>query len=145
MAVRDEIESFLDEYQSTLSSYDAERTASLWGTPGTIVGDEFVGALHSREDMAQGLAQAHPIYQALGLSRVDHTIIELAELTAALVRIRVRWHFFDSDDALMADSDYEYVLRRDDEGWRAYVAIDIDAAEQLSRLAAEKGVRLPGM
>lgn len=145
MSNRGEVESFLDEYQSTLSAFDAERTAALWGTPGTIVGDEFVGALHSREEMAQGLAQAHPLYQMLGLSRVDHTVLEYAELTGALVRVGVRWHFYDSDDALLTDSDYEYLLRRDEEGWRTYVAVAIDEAEKLSRLAAERGVRLPGM
>ncbi|MET8799643.1 hypothetical protein ABZV91_25015 [Nocardia sp. NPDC004568] len=145
MALRAELESFLDEYQSTLSAYDAERTAALWGTPGTIVADDFVGALHSREEMAQGLAQAHPIYQTLGLARVDHTVVDYAELTGSLIRARVRWHFYDSDDALLTDSDYEYLLRRDDEGLRTYVAVAIDEAEKLARVAADRGVRLPGM
>lgn len=145
MSTRDDIESFLDEYQSTLSAFDAERTAALWGIPGTIVSDEFVGALHLREEMARGLAQAHPMYQMLGLSRVDHTLLEFAELTSALARIRVRWHFYDGDDALLTDSDYEYLLRRDDEGWRTYVAVAIDEAEKLARVAAERGIRLPGM
>ncbi|MEU1983881.1 hypothetical protein [Nocardia sp. NPDC019395] len=145
MAVREELEAFLDEYQSTLSAYDAERTAVMWGTPGTIVGDDFVGALHSHEEMAQGLAQAHPIYQMLGLARVDHTVIDYVRLTGSLVRTRVRWHFYDGDDALLTDSDYEYLLRRDDDGFRIYVAVAIDEAEKLSRLAAERGIRLPGM
>ena len=145
MSIRDELETFLDEYQSTLSAYDAERTAALWGTPGTIVSDDFVGSLHSREEMARGLAQAHPIYQMLGLARVDHTVIDFAELTAALVRVRVRWHFYDSDDGLLTDSDYEYLLRRDDDGLRTYVAVAIDEAEKLSRFAAERGIGLPGM
>ncbi|WP_327147974.1 nuclear transport factor 2 family protein [Nocardia sp. NBC_01329] len=145
MAIREELEAFLDEYQSALSAYDAERTAALWGTPGTIVGDDFVGSLHSREEMARGLAQAHPIYQMLGLTRVDHTVIDYAELTGSLVRARVRWHFYDSDDGLLTDSDYEYLLRRDDDGLRTYVAVAIDEAEKLSRLAAERGIRLPGM
>lgn len=145
MAIREELESFLDEYQSTLSAYDAERTAALWGIPGTIVGDDFVGALHSREEMAQGLAQAHPIYQTLGLARVDHTVVDYVELTGSLLRARVRWHFYDSDDALLTDSDYEYLLRRDDDGLRTYVAVAIDEAEKLARVAADRGVRLPGM
>ncbi|MGW6335681.1 hypothetical protein [Nocardia rhamnosiphila] len=145
MAIREELESFLDEYQSTLSAYDAERTAALWGTPGTIVSDAFVGALHSRDEMAQGLAQAHPIYQMLGLARVDHTVVDYAELTGSLLRVRVRWHFYDGDDALLTDSDYEYLLRRDDDGLRAYVAVAIDEAEKLARVAADRGVRLPGM
>ena len=95
--------------------------------------------------MAQGLAQAHPIYQMLGLARVDHTVIDCTELTGSLIRTRVRWHFYDSDDTLLTDSDYEYLLRRDDEGLRTYVAVAIDEAEKLSRLAADRGIRLPGM
>ena len=145
MSTRDDIELFLDEYQSTLSAFDAERTAALWGTPGTIVSDDFVGVLHSRDEMARGLAQAHPMYQMLGLSRVDHTLLEIAELTSVLARVRVRWNFYDGDDVLLTDSDYEYLLRCDDEGWRTYVAVAIDEAAKLARVAADRGIRLPGM
>jgi hypothetical protein len=95
--------------------------------------------------MTQGLAQAHPIYQMLGLARVDHTVVDYAELTGALLRVRVRWHFYDADDALLTDSDYEYLLRRDDDGLRTYVAVAIDEAEKLARVAVDRGVRLPGM
>lgn len=145
MTIPEELESFLTEYQSTLGAYDAERTAALWGTPGTIVSDDFVGALHSREEMAQGLAQAHPLYQMLGMSRVDHTVLDHTELTGSLLRARVRWHFYDGDDQPLTDSDYEYLLRRDDDGWHTYVAVAIDETEKLSRLAADRGIRLPGM
>ncbi|ONM50775.1 nuclear transport factor 2 family protein [Nocardia donostiensis] len=145
MAIRDEIESFLDEYQAALSALDGERTAALWGTPGTIVSDDFTGSLPSRDQMAQGLSQSHPFYQALGLARVGHTLLDCTELTERIVRVRVRWHFFDTDDELLTDSDYEYLLRRDDDGLHAYVAVAVDEAEKLARVAAEKGIQLPGM
>jgi hypothetical protein len=72
-------------------------------------------------------------------------VVDYAELTGSLLRARVRWHFYDSDDALLTDSDYEYLLRRDDDGLRTYVAVAIDEAEKLARVAADRGVRLPGM
>ncbi len=144
MTTRDEIESFLDEYQAALSAYDAERSASLWGMPGTIVSDGFVGALHSRAELAQALSQAYPFYQQLGLARVDHTLLEHVELTASIARVHVRWHFYDDADELLTDGDYEYLLRRDDDGPHAYVAVAIDEMEKLTKLAAEKGIQLPG-
>ncbi|MBF6226370.1 hypothetical protein IU470_14815 [Nocardia abscessus] len=145
MATRDEIEAFLVAYQQALSSFDAERSAALWGTPGTIVGDEFVGSLSSRADMAEGLRQSYPLYRALGLARVDHTLLGQVELTARITRLHVRWHFFDAAGALLTDSDYEYLLRRDDDDvLRVYVAVAIDEMRKLIELAAAKGIEIPG-
>ncbi|MFE3444478.1 hypothetical protein ACFXNW_15730 [Nocardia sp. NPDC059180] len=144
MTTRDEIESFLDEYQAGLSAYDAEGSAALWGMPGTILSDAFVGSLHSRTEMAQGLSQSYPFYQQLGLARVDHTLLEQVDVTERIVRVRVRWHFYDDADDLLTDGDYEYLLRRDDDGLHAYVAVAIDEMEKLTKLAADKGIQLPG-
>ncbi|MFF0529064.1 hypothetical protein ACFYT3_11785 [Nocardia amikacinitolerans] len=142
MTTRDEIESFLDEYQAALSAFDAERSAAMWGTPGTILSDGFVGSLSSNAEMAQGLAQSYPFYRRLGLARVGHTLLEHVDLTPLITRIRVRWHFYDENDDLLTDGDYEYLLRRDDEALRTYVAVPIDEVEKLTQLAAAKGIDL---
>jgi hypothetical protein len=140
----DEIEEFLTAYGSTLAHYDAEGTANHWGTPGTILADAFVGTLDSRAQMAEGLAQGYPLYRRLGLAGVRHTRGETEWLTDRIVRIRVRWHFLAEDDELLTDGDYEYLLRRDDDGQlRAYVAVAIDEAEKLAELVARKGIELP--
>ncbi|WP_280496153.1 hypothetical protein [Nocardia asiatica] len=145
MATRDEIEAFLVEYQQALSSFDAERSTALWGAPGTIVSDGFVGSLSSRSDMAEGLRQSYPLYRALGLARVDHTLLGQVELTERITRLHVRWHFFDAAGAILTDSDYEYLLRRDDDDvLRVYVAVAIDEMRKLTELAATKGIEIPG-
>jgi hypothetical protein len=56
----EELEAHLRAYQDALSFFDAKRTAELWGIPGTIVSDTFVGALDSREAMAAGLNSLIP-------------------------------------------------------------------------------------
>ncbi|WP_040160079.1 hypothetical protein [Nigerium massiliense] len=137
-----DLDDFLVRYETSLTSFDAQASASLWGMPGTLVNDEFVGTIDSRDLMVQGLTQSYPLYRQLELHRVTHTLLERADLTERLVRVRVRWHFHSIDEHL-ADSDYEYVLRRDDDGaLRAYVSVDIDATQQLIALARRKGVRL---
>lgn len=142
MTIDNDLEAFFDAYGAALSSFDAERAAAQWGTPGTLLSDGFAGSLSSTAEMAQGLAQSYPFYRRLGLARVSHTVIELAELTGRIIRIRVRWHFYDESGELLTDSDYEYLLRRDDDGLRAYVAVAIDEQEKLAKLAAAKGIDL---
>ena len=142
MALVDELERFLDDYQAGLADFDAGRSAALWGTPGMLLGDEFAGALDTRELMAEGLRQSYPLYRRLGLGGVGHTLLEHTALTERIVRLRVRWHFRDAAGAPLTDSDYEYLLRRDTGGWRVYVAVDIDASRALAQLAAAQGIDL---
>lgn len=134
-----DFEEFLTTYETALAEFDAETSAALWGIPGTMITDNFVGSLDSRDLMAQGLSQAYPLYRTLGLNRVTHTLLERTDLTARMSRIRVRWHFYDDHEHLV-DGDYEYVVRHDDDGMRIYVAVAIDEAENLAELAARKGI-----
>jgi GAF domain-containing protein len=143
MTTSAEIEAFLLEYEDALGSYDAERSASLWGMPGTVLTDDFAGSLDSRAELVAALSQAHPYYRSLGLARVTHTLLEQAELTERITRVRLRWHFHDADGGLLTDSDYEYVLRRDDDGIHAYVGVSIDEQQKLAELAERLGIQ-PG-
>ncbi|WP_433634775.1 hypothetical protein [Nocardia sp. CA-120079] len=86
--------------------------------------------------MAKALEQSYPLDQALGLASVD--------LTDRITRLHIRWHFYDVEGDLLTDSDYEYLLRRDDDGQlRAYVAVAIDEMEKIAKLAATKCTQLP--
>lgn len=143
MATPDEIDEFLVEYQQALSSFDADRSVAQWGAPGMILSDTFVGALSSTAEMAQGLQQAYPLYRELGLASVGHTLLDHAELTDHITRIRVRWHMDAADGTRLVDTDYEYLLRRDGDKLRAYVAVAIDEMEKLAELAAARGLELP--
>lgn len=144
MTTREEIESYLVEYQEALSAFDAQRSVAQWGAPGTMVTDAFVGSVATTAEMAKGLEQSYPLYQALGLASVDHTVLEQVDLTDRITRLHVRWHFYDVEGNLLTDSDYEYLLRRDDDGQlRAYVAVAIDEMEKIAKLAAAKGIQLP--
>ncbi|MET4640201.1 hypothetical protein [Mycetocola sp. 2940] len=138
-----DIDEFLRNYEEAMGAYDAERLAALWGMPGTVLTDDFAGSLDSRSALVDALSQAHPYYRSLGLARVTHTLLEQADLTDVLIRVRLRWHFSDADGQLLTDSDYEYLLRRDADGIHAYVAVSIDEQEKLAELAQRLGIQ-PG-
>lgn len=138
-----ELTDYLQRYGSSLARRDAGESASLWGLPGMLIEAGGVAkALNSRDEVLAGLSPAYPIYERVGLARVEHTVIERADLTDALLRVRVRWHFLTADDEHLTDVDFEYTLRHDDVGLRIYVAIAIDVAEKMAELAFAKGIDL---
>ncbi|MFF1570234.1 hypothetical protein ACFVY1_43900 [Streptomyces sp. NPDC058293] len=53
-----DIDDYLARYAGTLTSYDAQAAADLWGSPGMILNDQQgAGVLESREATASGLAR----------------------------------------------------------------------------------------
>ena len=116
------LEAYFAAYATTLGEMDAPATAALWGQPAMMVTDDFIGTVADRAELARGLASAQPEYRARGLARATHTIVEHAALTERLLRARVRWHFWRADGSHIADADFEYLLRRDDDGLHAHVA-----------------------
>jgi hypothetical protein len=116
------LEAYFGAYAKTLGDMDAPATAALWGEPGMMVTDDFIGTVADREELARGLAGSHPQYRAQGLARATHTLVDHAQLTERLLRAHVRWHFWKADGSHIVDADFEYVLRRDDDGLHAHVA-----------------------
>jgi hypothetical protein len=138
----DEIAAFLGRYAATLTGFDAKGAADLWATPGMIIDQNFAGVLNDRETIAQGLEQSYPTYRRLGLAAVTHECLDVTDLTEKITLVHVRWHFFDSEGTELTDSTAYYILRRDDAGLQACVCIQVDDAEKILALAAERGVHL---
>ncbi|MFF1399025.1 hypothetical protein ACFVZD_35115 [Streptomyces sp. NPDC058287] len=138
-----ELDAYLARYAGTLTSYDAHAAADLWGSPGMILNDQQgAGVLESREAMANGLEQSYALYRKLGLASVGYERLGYEQLSDTIFLVRVRWLFYDSDGNQMTDSLGSYILRRGEEGLRAFVCVPADDAEKLQALATRKGVDL---
>lgn len=141
----DRIDEYFRRYAATLSGFDAEAAAGLWSTPGMIVDDRASGVLDSRDGMITGLQQSYPVYRRLGLAAVGHEVLGAQHLTGVLALVHVRFRFFDADGGQLTDTTSHYLLRDGEEGLRAVVCVETDAAENLAALARERGVDLaPG-
>ncbi|ROZ88080.1 hypothetical protein [Gordonia sp. OPL2] len=140
--INPEIDDYLNRYAETLSAFDSTAAAQLWSTPGTIIDDRFAGVVDDRETMAHSLEQSYPLYRALGLASVSHECLGVDHLTEKISLVRVRWIFHDANGSQLTDSNAYYILRRDNDGLHACVCIQIDDAEKLKSLAAERGIDL---
>lgn len=138
-----EIDAYLARYADSLTRFDAHAAADLWGSPGMILNDQQgAGVLESREAMVSGLERSYPLYRRLGLASVGYERLGHEQLSGTIFLVRVRWLFHDGDGRLMTDSFGAYILRRGDEGLRAFVCVPGDDIEKLQALAEEKGVDL---
>ena len=137
-----EINDFLMHYADTLTNFDSTASANLWAMPGMIVDDQYSGVIDDRETMAQGLEQSYPLYRKLGLASVSHECVDVKDLTDAVKLVQVRWLFHDAEGNQLTDSNAYYIVRQDDDGLHATVCIQIDDAEKIQTLAAERGIDL---
>jgi hypothetical protein len=137
-----EIEEFLTRYAAALTGFDSRATASLWSTPGMIIDDRSAGVLEDRDAMAEGLERSYPLYRRLGLASVGHECLKVDRLTDAIALVHVGWHFYAADGRELTDSNAYYVVRRDDDGLHACACIQVDDAEKIRALAAERGIDL---
>lgn len=137
-----EIDDYLTRYAATLTNFDAHAAADLWGVPGMVLDDRFVGAADSREVMISGLEQGYPLYRSLGLASVGHEYLGCERVTDSIVIVRVRWLFYDAAGEQLTDGTNVYILRREEEGLRAYVCIATDEAEKIQALADRQGIDL---
>lgn len=129
-----EVERYLAAYAAAAGAYDTAAIVRLWGTPGMVITDDFCGALETRTAMGEELEQGYPAYRRFGMQRVDFTVLDWVALTPGIARVLVRWHYFGADELPLTDSDCEYLLRRDGDELRAYVAVSIDERARIAEL-----------
>lgn len=141
---RDRIDEYLGRYAASLTGFDAEAAADLWSTPGMIADDHVSSVLESRDAMIIGLKQSYPLYRELGLASVEHELVDTNPLADRLALVRVRWLFHDTEGERLTETTSYYLLRDEDDGLRACLGVETDAAENLRVLAAKRGVDLTG-
>ena len=143
VGVTEDVETFLHEFARTLENRDERACSALWGRGGLVLADRFEAVADDPTQLQPFLAGAWPIYEFLDLQRVDHRVVEVVELTDSIVRVLVRYSFFDGADHHLVDGDFEYVLRREGDVLRCHIGVNISAEPNLMALAESRGFGSP--
>lgn len=133
------IEMLVRRFADALQRRDETAFAECFGRTATVVADMYEVVTTDRAEFAAGLAGAWPVHEYVDVTRVVAAVVEQVPLTRAMCRVRVRYRFGDGMGRHLATGDFEYVMRLDDVGWRAYVAVNIDAGPRLRSLARARG------
>src|SRR4051812_46537734 len=111
----EQLKAFFDQYGKATENFDVKAAISFYGFPCFMISDDFVGALSSPDELTIGLTQAQEFYRQFDLAKVTYEFTKIEAVSEKLVRVRITWQFFDSKGAFLTDSDYVYLLRKEND------------------------------
>ncbi|MEO5951935.1 MAG: hypothetical protein ABIQ44_05630 [Chloroflexia bacterium] len=120
-----ELNEFFSKYAGDLGSYNAEALASNYGFPTMTLSSEFAGSVATKKELEQTLSQAFAYYKSFGFASAKYSIRQVNLISPQILSVRVTWGYYNRNDEKLVESDYEYVLKKDDGKYKVYVAIAI--------------------
>lgn len=138
------VEQFVRMFAKALASRDEQACSALWGEGSIVLADRFVALAETPQRLADFLAKAWPVYDFLDLESVVPLILKVTPVTDSIVRVLVRYSFYDQAGAHLVDGDFEYILKRYADELRCHVGINISAEPNLAELASSRGFIAPG-
>ena len=105
-----------------------------------MISDNFAGALSSPDELTTGLSQAYEFYKQFDLAKVTYEFTKIEVVSEKLVRVRITWKFYDSKGTFLTDSDYVYLLRKENDSFKVYVVIPLDEEQKMQELIQKKNV-----
>jgi len=135
-----QLKSFFDIYGAALEKFDARAASGFYGFPCFMISDNFAGALSSPDELTTGLSQAYEFYKQFDLAKVTYEFTKIEVVSEKLVRVRITWKFYDSKGTFLTDSDYVYLLRKENDSFKVYVVIPLDEEQKMQELIQKKNV-----
>lgn len=121
MTVRDDIDAFFTSYLDAFARDDADALSELWDAVGLFPSPtgNFAMEKPAFRDHCVTLMQ---FYRAQGVMRSVGKLVSAAELFPNVVEARMAYQMLGADDALIAEWDHVYILRKSDR-WRVSLTI----------------------
>lgn len=111
-----EVQDLLDELAKAVTAGDGETVATLWDTPGFVIGADEVIAVESKEQIAKFFGGAKSDYNDRGITSTRADILDLERVGDRIVIAAVRWPYLTADGKQVGSESSDYTLRRDDSG-----------------------------
>ena len=111
-----EVQDLLDVLANAVTAGDGETVATLWDTPGFVIGADDVIVIESKEQIAKFFGGAKSEYNDRGITSTRADILDLERVGDRIVIAAVRWPYLTADGKQVGSESSDYTLRRDDSG-----------------------------
>jgi hypothetical protein len=139
---RAEASLFFDSYAACFSRGDAEGVLRHWTLPAFISGSGGRSGSFLTADVFLGNVRALcDFYRRRGIVRAEKQILDIQSLYDGVALVRTGDRLHDVSDSIVAEWEHVYVLRRQPEGWRAFLAIADGELAAWKMLGTELGAR----
>lgn len=109
---------FFDRYGAALTAGDVAAVAGCYALPGMVVADSYSFTFTSPAAVALSFLGAAPAYREQQIVAAHAELLDVQQLSPALVMAAVRWEYLDSRGGALAGESYRYLLRTDSSGPR---------------------------
>ena len=114
---------FFDRYGAALTTGDVTAVASCYALPGSVVADSYSFTFTSPAAVALSFLGAAPAYREQQIVAAHAQLLDVQQLSTALVMVAVQWEYLDSGGNAVPGEGYRYVLRADGSGPRITTVI----------------------
>lgn len=111
-----EVQDLLDQLAHAVTAGDGETVATLWETPGLVIGADAVIPIESKKQIAEFFGGAKGEYNDRGITGTRADILDLERVGDRIVIAAVRWPYLTADGKQVGSESSDYTLRRDDSG-----------------------------
>lgn len=121
MSFHDDVTDFFGRYVDAFAREDADTLSQLWDDVGLFPTPTGNFAM-SRSAFRDHCAALFGFYRAQGVVRPEGILLTADELFPGVVQARMAYRMMGADDAVVAEWDHVYILRRTDT-WRVSLTI----------------------
>jgi len=109
---------FFDRYGAALTSGDVAAVAGCYALPGMVVADSYSFTFTSPAAVALSFVGAAPAYHEQRIVAANAQLLDVRQLSDALIMVEVEWEYLDSDGRALSGERFHYLLRTDTSGPR---------------------------
>jgi hypothetical protein len=121
---RAEAKQFFDRYAACFSRGDVDGVLAHWSLPAFISGSGGKsGAFLDAEAFRRNTHALCDFYARQGVSRAEKEILDVQSLYDGIAMVRTGDRLSDPEGNVVVEWEHVYLLRRESDGWRAFLAI----------------------
>ena len=102
---------FFDRYGAALTCGDVAAVAGCYALPGMVVADSYSFTFSTPAAVALSFLGAAPAYQEQRIVAAHAQLLDVRDLSEALIMVTVDWEYLAADGAALTGDRYHYLLR----------------------------------
>lgn len=123
---------FMEEYTLALESYKVENILPFYQFPSMVLSDQGNVVIKDQKEMAGMLTHSFEQYRRYDFAHINATLHSAEKISDTLMLVKVIYLYTDSQGKNLYDTEYRYILQRDDNGkLRINTAISVNEVERI--------------
>jgi len=133
------VNDFFDAYANALEHYDTKAMTTYYSLPCSFIADESVSVFTDAAKLEGLFNQATLFYKQFGIAHARPEIWSKRSWTNRIVKVKLKWDYFDGNNQPVYNCDYHYIIRLDkNDHWKIEVAVAVNEKQNMEAWLAKQ-------